>query len=303
MTSVQAAPISHLSRMVPANQVNLNGIPSVASERKGPPSGPVSATLNFYKNPEDGSAPFNYVEEPPKGVPQRNFGDEDVEVNLQDVRGHEKEFHLDKHAFATLQGISSSPKIDWHDDESVKSVYYPEVEKLLLENVPGSPNRIILFDHTIRRALPNAHRAPVTRAHIDQTAKSAAQRVNFHSPEDAEKLLKGRYRIINVWRPLNGAVETHPLAFAEANSVPDTDMVGVEHKYPDRSGETAAIRYNPNHKWHYWSGIDNDERIFLQCFDSNSPSTRVPHSAFVDPRTTPDSKHRESIEVRALVFG
>lgn len=265
--------------------------------------GPVKATLNFYKAAEDGSPPHNYVEKQPDGRPQRNFGDNDEEIHIHDARGKESQFNLDKHAFATLKNYAHNPKIDWNDDESIKKHYYPEVEKLLLNEIPGSPNRVLLFDHTVRRADPNAHRAPVTRAHIDQTPKSAEQRVEFHLPDEADKLKAGRYRIINVWRPLNGAVETHPLAFANSQTVPDDDMVPVEHRYPDRSGETAAIRYNKHHEWWYWSGIDDDERILLQCYDSDKPMNRVPHSAFLDPRSDESSKARESIEVRALVFG
>lgn len=48
--------------------------------------------------------------------------------------------------------------------------------------------------------------------------------------------------------------------------------------------------------------MQNDERLLLQCFDSEKKA-RVPHSAFIDPRTAPGARGRESIEVRALVFG
>lgn len=46
----------------------------------------------------------------------------------------------------------------------------------------------------------------------------------------------------------------------------------------------------------------DDERLLLQCFDSERGG-RAPHSAFEDPRSGGDAKGRESIEVRALVFG
>jgi len=261
----------------------------------------VETKLNFYDPPADGAAPFNYVEQPPSGQPQRNFGDISQPVSIHDARGHEDEFHIDRHAFATLKGFHSSPDINWDDDATIRSNYYPEVEKILLDNVPNT-SRVLLFDHTVRRANPNAHRSPVTRVHIDQTPKSAAERVRHHLPDEADHLLTRRYRIINVWRPINGAVESFPLAFAEASSVPSTDMIGVEHRYPDRSGETAAIKYNPSHKWWFWSGIDDDERILLQCFDSKAPSVRVPHTAFELPGSKEGKKPRESIEVRALLF-
>jgi len=273
------------------------------------PRGDVTALLNYFKPPEDGSVPFNYVEEPPKGEPQRNFGDFDTEVRLHDIRGRESEYNLDKDAFTVIQNVPESAEKSFTDDDSIMKNYYPELEKLLLKNVPGS-TKVVFFDHTIRRTDPNAKRAPVTRVHIDQTAASAKKRVGQHVPEEAEKLLQGRYRIINVWRPLNGPVASFPLGFASSSSVENDDLIPIQHRYPDRTGETAGVRHNPSQKWHYLSGMQNNERLLLECFDSESlkqgtkvQGGRVPHTAFTDPRTPENAPGRESIEVRALVFG
>jgi hypothetical protein len=220
------------------------------------------------------------------------------------VRGKEGDFTLDNNAFEALPNIPSQMSYeDWTDEETIKRVYYPEVEQLLLDRVPGA-NRIFLFDHTIRR--PGTARSAVTRVHIDQTAKSTAARVEYHLPDDAEELLRGRYRIINVWRPLNGPVQANPLAVADSATVLDEDLVPVEHRYPDRNGETAGVKYNKGQSWYYWSGMKNEERLFLKCFDSDETHGRygrVPHTAFEDPRTPEGAPGRESIEVRALVFG
>ena len=278
-----------------APQIKASRPPSI-------PRGPVQTSLNFYAPPPDGSRPHNYVEAPPPGQPQRNFDDATVEVTVNDVRGHEADFNINNNAFAALTNVPPSTEKDFTDDASIKEKYYPEVEKILLDNVEGA-NRILIFDHTIRRASPNAARAPVTRVHIDQTAASAKARVRFHLPAEADELLKSRVRIINVWRPINGPVESFPLAFADSTSVADESVVGVEHRYPDRTGETAAVRYAEGQRWWYWSGIGDDERILLQCADSGGTQARGPHTAFVDPRSAEDAKPRESIEVRALVFG
>lgn len=266
------------------------------------PRGPVKSKLNFFQDPADGSKPHNYVEKPPEGQPQRNFGQNEVEVELRDIRDRESDFWLDKDAFQAIKGIPSEEK-DFTDDEHIKNTYYPEVEKLLLDHVPGA-HKVTLFDHTIRRSNPDAPRAPVTRVHVDQTARSTEWRVNLHNPEDAEELLKGRYRIINIWRPLNGPVQASPLGFASADSTEDHDLVPVEHRYPHRTGETAAVRYNKGQQFYYWSGMMNDERLLLKCYDSkDGVGQRVPHTAFVDPRTPEGARGRESIEVRALVYG
>lgn len=276
--------------------VNFQGLPI--------PRGPVTASLSFYKAPEDGSKPYNYVEKQPEGVPQRNFGEQWQDVTIGDLRGQEGRFTLDNNAFDTIANVPSEEH-DFIDDSRIRNIYYPEVEKLLLEKVPGA-NRVLLFDYTIRRSNPGASRAPVVRVHIDQTPASAAARVRHHLPDEAEQLLQGRYRIINVWRPLNGPVMTSPLAVADSQTVRDEDLVPVEHRYPDRTGETAAVNYHPEQKWYYWSGMKNEDRLLLKCYDSDETVGqwgRVPHTAFVDPRSPEGAVGRESIEVRALVFG
>jgi hypothetical protein len=214
--------------------------------------------------------PYNYAgtwaDNPPNGIP-RNFDKEDHDIMISDLRGQESSFNLDANAFAALKNIPSVLNYkDWESDETIQKVYYPEVEKVLMDNVPGA-SRIFIFDHTIRR--PNTTRLPVSRVHIDQTAKSTAARVRHHLPEEADTLLQGRYRIINVWRPLNGPVYANPLAVADSATVQDEDLVGVEHRYPDRTGETAGVKHNPGQKWYYWSGMENNERLFLKCFDSD----------------------------------
>ncbi|CAK7197703.1 hypothetical protein SEUCBS139899_000351 [Sporothrix eucalyptigena] len=290
------------------------------------PRGDVVAQLNFFSPPADGAVPFNYVDTPPEGEPQRNFNDDIRDVLIEDIRGRESEFaespaSLDHNAFLLVQNQPPSAEKDFVDDESIRKNYYPEVEALLLKHVPGA-TRVVFFDHTIRRAkkgdVPNTpqSRGPVLRVHIDQTAHAAAGRVRRHLPEDeAEAALKGRYRIINVWRPLNkNPVESSPLAFASSASVRDEDVITVEHRYPKERnfiGQTAGIQYHPDQKWHYLSGMTGDERLLLECFDSEVlkkdnatvKGGRLAHTAFTDPRSVPDAEGRESIEVRTLVFG
>jgi hypothetical protein len=296
--------LSKSARAEAAGATHETGAPSFEI-----PRGDVTTTLHYYQAPEDGAVPFNYVEQPPEGQPQRNFGQTDVQITVHDIRGHEDEYTLDKDAFKVISNLPESAEKDFASDESIEKNYYPELEKLILDNVPGS-NRVVFFDYTIRRANPNASRAPVTRVHIDQTAESAKERVRLHLGDEAEKLLQGRYRIINVWRPLNGPVVSFPLGFASSASVEDADLIPVEHRYPDRTGYTAGVRHNEGQKWHYLSGMRNDERLLLECFDSEALKEgsqvrggRVPHTAFVDPRTPEGAPGRESIEVRTLVFG
>lgn len=269
------------------------------------PRGTAETTLTFYLPPADGSTPYNYVEAPPPGQPQRNYQEGPEKVQLTDIRGSESDYTLDKDALRVLHHVPTATTYSTFDsDEDVKRVYYPEVTKLLLDNVPGA-HKVILFDHTIRREDPAAPRHPVNRAHVDQTPRAAAERVRLHAPEpEAEELSRGRYRIINVWKPLSGPVQSSPLAFASADSIAPDDLVPVEHRYPHRTGETMAVRFNPAQKWMYLSGMEEHERLFLKCSDTQDGVGKyVPHTAFLDERTPAGARPRESIEVRALVFG
>jgi len=263
------------------------------------PRGTVTAELKFYAPPADGSKPFNYPNGTPipEGLPKWNFGDADIPVTINDIRGQESLFNLDDNAFKAVK-TSPSARIDFTSDQSIKETYYPEVKKLLQKNIP-EVKRIQIFDHTVR--LIGGDRPPVLRVHIDQTKSAAIGRVRAVLPDEADHLLKGRVRIINVWRPINGPVQCSPLAFADSKTVSDEALVAVEHRYAERTGETISVQH-VDEQWYYWSGIDNDERILLECFDSEKGG-RVPHTAFVDPRSPVGGRQRESIEVRALVFG
>lgn len=275
------------------------------------PRGPTTASLTFYAPPPDNSLPFNYVETPPPGQPQRNYGSNTQKVSLSDIRGTEHSFNLDKDSFQALQNVPSATTYSTFDSESsIREIYYPEVEALLLKHVPNA-HKIILFDHTIRRANPNSPRQPVNRVHVDQTPAAALARVNLHitDPTEAAALANGRYRIINVWRPLSAEpVQSSPLAFASASSVDENDLVAIQHRYPNRTGETMGVKFNPGQKWYYWSGMTGNESLLLKCSDSRGHrdgdvAQWVPHTAFTEERTPEGARPRESIEVRALVFG
>ncbi|KAI1438887.1 methyltransferase-like protein [Xylaria sp. CBS 124048] len=273
------------------------------------PSGPVEGMLFFSGKPPAGEVAYQNIDTP-TGEPQSNVEKIPYTVPITDIRGHEGDYNLDHDAFQAIVGLPPSKEVDFIDDESIKKNYYPEVEKLLLEAVPGS-TRVFIFDHTIRRPHADSSRKAVRYVHIDQTTKAAKVRVHRHMGDEAEKLLQGRYRIINVWRPLNKKpLESTPLAFASSASVDQKDVLPTELRTKAYTGETASIFHNPEQKWYYLSGMTGNERVLLECFDSealkegsNVKGGRVPHTAFDHPLSPPNAEGRESIEVRTLVFG
>ncbi|KAK4694614.1 hypothetical protein P7C71_g2998, partial [Lecanoromycetidae sp. Uapishka_2] len=267
----------------------------------------VVADFNYYKDPGDGSPPApSYV-----GKPETyERPSETRAMVVHDIRGEEDKYTLDRTGFQIFQHVSRETA--FADEAEIKENYYPEIEEILKSATGAS--KIFIFDHTIRRQSSDARltdpanvsqtlRGPVQRVHIDQSYKAGPERVTHHLPaEEASHLLKGRYQIINVWRPIK-TIRKDPLGVADATSVPEGDLVPVQLIYPDRVGETFTVRPNEGHRWFYLREQTPGEVMLIKCFDSKRDGTarRAPHSAFVD-RGAEGESPRESIEVRALVF-
>ncbi|HWO86852.1 MAG TPA: CmcJ/NvfI family oxidoreductase [Stellaceae bacterium] len=122
--------------------------------------------------------------------------------------------------------------------------------------------------------------------------------------EEAEELLKHRFAIINLWRPICGPVLESPLALCDAQSLSEENLVASDLKYPDRTGETYSITYNPNQRYYYFPRMQADEAVLIRCFDSapEGAARFSAHTGFDDPTAPPDALPRESLEVRTLVF-
>ena len=265
----------------------------------------VQADLSFLvPMPEK---PRSYAFDPPNGEPRSNARYAPHRVPIHDLRPHASEFTLDNAGFALRRHDSAVPNF-W-DEDAVRNIYYPEAERLL-KQVTGA-DRVLVFDHTLRRRVPDADdrtsglpRQPATRVHVDQTLKSGPKRVRDLLPDEADALLRGRVQIINLWRPIIGPLWDSPLAVCDARSVDDADLVASDLVFPDRLGETYAVTYNPEQHWYYAPGMTPNEVLLLKCYDSAADDRArfAPHTAFIDPRTPANALPRESIELRTLVF-
>ncbi|KAH8109312.1 methyltransferase [Phellopilus nigrolimitatus] len=266
----------------------------------------VPTSLNYY-TPEGDETPYQYVRDPPPGKPKHNLGNEAHPAVIHDVRGKEDTVSLDTTGFQFVRHTSTEK--DFLDEERIQTVYYKEVEELLKRETGAK--RVFIFDHTIRRNYEDSpdfrdkdFRGPVERVHIDQTFDASVARVHHHLGEDAERLLKSRVRIINVWRPIGHAVAHKPLAVADWRTLDvEHDLVPVRFIYPDRVGGTFSVKYNPALRWNFLSDQTPDEVTLIKCFDSDVGKARLtPHTAFLDESSPANAPKRQSIEVRTLVF-
>jgi hypothetical protein len=262
------------------------------------------AILNYLVSTSE--RPRSYAYEPPANAPKTNISSIEVAVPIRNARPIVGAITLDRNGFELIKHRSAMR--DFYDDEEVKRTYYPEAERLLEAATGGS--RIFVFDHVTRRRAVSEDesregvRQPVTRVHVDHTAKSGPQRVRDLLADDAEELLQGRVQIVNVWRPIKGPLLDAPLAVCDAASIDANDLAPSDLVYPHRVGETYSVTYRPSHRWFYFPNMRTDEALLLKCYDSKQDCRArfAAHTAFNDPKTPPDAPPRESIELRALVF-
>jgi hypothetical protein len=249
--------------------------------------------------------PVNYAYDPPAGVPRRSGKYVEQSVVVRNGREMLNKLSLDTNGFVLTEHETTVK--DFYDPDEVKSVYYPELERLL-KRVTGA-ERIVIFDHIVRNPLlaergEKGARSPAKFVHNDYTFKSAPRRVRDLLPEEADRLLKNRFAEINVWRAIRGPIESSPLALCDARSLRTDDIVPIDLVYRDRVGEIYGFLYNSKHRWYYFPRLERSEPILLKCYDSKEDGRArfTAHTSFDDPNSPQDAAPRESIEVRALIF-
>jgi hypothetical protein len=263
----------------------------------------VEATVVYHL--DDGQTPYTYTGGP-GSTERRSWGKMDPRaVTIHNGRGIAEDFALDREGFRFLR---HDPKIaDFDSEEQIRTVYYPEMERLVKEQ--SGATRVLVFDHTLRTAdkadqEARKIREPVLRVHNDYTEWSGPQRVRDLLPDEAEELLRHRFAIVQVWRPIRNPVEQMPLAICDARTIATADLVVSERRYPNRVGQTYAITYNPAHLWYWFPKMRRDEAIVFKVFDSlkDGRARWTAHTAFDNPLAPPGAAPRESIEIRTLAF-
>ena len=196
---------------------------------------------------------------------------------------------------------------DFLDETEISRVYEEEL-KALIKSHTGA-YRVEFFDHTVRASDPEIRehkhiREPATLVHNDYTPQSGFVCLDENMGDEAEELSKGRFQIINVWRPLVDPVENFPLALCDVRSIDKNDMVETERRAANHIGAISLAVYNPGHRWYYFSGMRPDEALVFKTFDSihDGDTPCSIHTAINLPDAPADAKPRESIESRAFVF-
>ncbi|KAL9609701.1 MAG: hypothetical protein Q9167_005551 [Letrouitia subvulpina] len=245
-------------------------------------------------------------------------------LTIRDVRGLSTELSLDTNGFIYRQHTMRTT--DCTDREDVEQSYLSEVEELLKREVEGA-DRVFFFDWRLRKNTPEIEGTvmdmndlttwlrPAVHVHVDQSPAAALKRIQLQLKEEAPQLLRGRVRIINVWRPLIDSVEDWPIAVSDGRTIKRCDLVEADHVRRHYTGSTMYLMPDPQQQFYYMSKQSKNDVLIFKNFDSkrdvDAPSNKhrllideivAPHASFLHPDATADATPRESIEVRALVF-
>ena len=266
----------------------------------------VRATLNY--SVDNGIPPDCYFYEPDPGVTLNPPGTDTRTVESQAGWSEAGKLSADREGFEIHP---FEARFDPFDDEaSIQGRFYAQVVAFVTRHAGAS--RVEVFDHTIRKRLPadlkaqtTVQRPAVLLVHSDYTARSGPQRVRHILPAEADRLLQGRVAFYNVWKPLYRRVEELPLAMCDARAHAPGDMLRMDLKYPERTGEISVMRWAPSHRWLYFPQMEAAQALLLKTCDSETDGRArfMGHTAFEDPTMPPDAPRPGSLALPRPGFG
>ncbi|MGZ5828160.1 MAG: CmcJ/NvfI family oxidoreductase [Xanthobacteraceae bacterium] len=264
----------------------------------------VEASLNFA-HPDSET---RLLDETDRSKSVRRFDPKTVRIH--DARPIEHDLSIDTHGFTLVR--RSTAVTNFTDAEEVRRVYHPEVDHLIKE-LTGAET-VPMFGPALRTDSPERGsdvRQPATAPHVDYSEKMVRYFVrNLVGEAEAERLMKRRFMLINVWRPLR-TVERAPLALCDAATVTRNDLVlaYVKGSVASKAGEEPLVSegynvfYNPAQHWLYFPRQQADEVLVFKLCDSDPDAIQyTAHTAFNDPTSAPDAAYRESYEIRTIAF-
>jgi hypothetical protein len=219
---------------------------------------------------------------------------------------------------------------NFYDATEVERVFYPEIEKLLLEFFPGATDALVynhdVFNKDYKGAVkedqdnkdPGVNTFYANLVHNDLNDNSGRVRCrelltknlrNFgrqqrYTEAEADAKMSRRFMSINLAKPME-TVGQYPFVLCAWPSFADQPYITNYRIYDDRVGETTRFTYRPNHEWYWLPQQKPTEVSMLKCYDSvtdGSVSRWSFHSACIDPTAPDDAPCRKNVVVRSYVF-
>ena len=220
--------------------------------------------------------------------------------------------------------------VNFYDAHEVERVFYPEMERLLLDFFPGATDALVynhdVFDKDYEgdRTEHQDNKNPGVNAfyanlvHNDLNDNSGRVRCrelltqnlrNFgrtqhYTGEQADAKMSRRFTSINLAKPME-TVRQFPFVLCAWPSFADQPYITNYRIYDDRVGETTRFTHRPGHDWYWVPKQKPTEVSMLKCYDSVTDgcvSRWSFHTACFDPTAPADAPCRRNVVVRSFVF-
>jgi hypothetical protein len=219
---------------------------------------------------------------------------------------------------------------NFYDAAEVEQVFYPEMEKLLMEFFPAATDALVynhdIFDKDYQgdasedqdNKNPGVNKAYANLVHNDLNDNSGRVRChelltknlrNFGRRQDctsaqADAKMSRRFMSINLAKPME-TVRQNPFVLCAWPSFKDQPYITNYRVYDDRVGETTRFTHRPDHEWYWFPQQQPNEVSMLKCYDSitdGSVSRWSFHTACIDHSAPLQAPCRRNVVVRSFVF-
>ena len=219
---------------------------------------------------------------------------------------------------------------NFYNAPEVERVFYPEMEKLLLEFFPDATDALV-YNHDVfdkdyegdrtedqENKNPGVNAAYANLVHNDLNDNSGRVRCrelltknlrNFgreqhYTGEQADAKMSRRFLSINLAKPME-TVRQNPFVLCAWPSFADQPYITNYRVYDDRVGETTRFTYRAEHEWYWFPEQKPTEVSMLKCYDSITDGTVSRwsfHTACIDHTAPEDAPCRKNVVVRSYVF-
>ncbi|KAL4953498.1 hypothetical protein BDW69DRAFT_194817 [Aspergillus filifer] len=241
---------------------------------------------------------------------------------IKDIRGltEDLSLNLDRNGFTYVQcsppGLTKA--YEYADPWKIEKIFLPECKDILKSHFEGA-DEVMIFDWKIRKrksAKERRTRNPnlqgfAKQVHIDtlltrdKIGTPIMERIRNHIPAESHHLLTSRVQLINLWRPISGPIEDHPMAVCDRGTLDTSNLINTDMIRGEYTGTMLYPQYEPDGacQWYYMSRQDVGDVLLFKGFDTREDCVKyTPHTSFTPLIGAERSRPRVSVEVRALVF-
>ena len=268
--------------------------------------------IYFYCGTVDGSSPWMNAH-PKLGWMASNFVRKPTKTPIYDLRGKEDQFNIDVNGFEIIN-YDGKVHLPFDDNSDEQKYFYEEISQIMKNRFDA--HSVIVFNHIIRSRWPSrpadqcddSHKNPVFYPHVDHNSVSAHSKLKeIVGEEEANKRLRNRFQIVNVWKPLgSNPITNTPLSICDYQTFDLKNDIHVSEAHSSvntTSVLTISKSIKNQQKWYYLRNMKSDEMFVFKMFDSDNNHAQFgAHTAFVDESAPQNNLEQLSVELRCLVF-